>query len=754
MLKFWAKQIYRYRWWVILASVLSLAPAFWLTSRGGHLQSVIIPSNTKSAEALDLMKRELPPAHPSFGLILRSKNLKASAPEFKREVERALEPLRKDSQVASVTTAYEGSKLNRRYVSRDGRAVIAKVEIRSGGEDQNKLTMEIYPKLRGKVRSDRLQIAAFGVYPRNYDLTTLAERDASRGEMSVLPLVGIVLVLVFGSVVGAAVPLVIGFLAVTAGIAGALVLARFTPVLVYAKNVIVMVGLGVAIDYSLFILSRFRDELQEHSVPEALENAVSTTGRTVIFSGGTVATGFLGLLLLNVGHVSSIGLAGAIVVSIAVIYAMTFLPAVLAVLGPRVNIWRLPLGGGADPGKTSRFWRTLASTVMDHPWRVLVPAALFLIVLGIPFEHIKLGSTDVSGLPKSAESRKGWEELHTDFKEADSNPIIVVVKYPGGSPLGGGRIAGIYDLSRRLARLPGVNSVKSIVDLDPAIGRNAYLQLYSRPESELPGGVKLVLKKMVGENIVMLVAETSLHAGGEEALNLVRTIRTSPPPEGGEVLVTGETAFHLDFIEAIRARSPYVIGFMIVVTYIVLFLMLGSLLLPLKAVLMNMLSISASYGALVWIFQYGHLASWLHFTPGPIEAMNPIMMFCMVFGLSMDYEVLLLNRVREEYEKTCDNKASVARSLERTGRMVTGAAAIMALVLFAFAFADLTVIKEIGISMGLAIVIDATVVRCLLVPATMRLLGRWNWWAPQPISNVYEFCSSLRDDGGRRHRFT
>jgi RND superfamily putative drug exporter len=752
MLKTWGRAVYRFRWWIIVVSLLSLVPAGWMTSRGGHLQSVIIPSHTQSGKALELVEKQLPSsALPSFGLILRSETLKAKDRAFRLEVRRALAPLGNDPHVASVTTAYEGSDLNPRYVSRDGRAVMARVEIKGGGADQNTLATEIYPKLRAKIHSKSLQINAFGQYPRNYDLTRLAERDASRGEIRVLPLVGLVLVLVFGSVVGAVVPLAIGVLAVTAGMAGVLVLAHFIPVLVYAKNVIVMVGLGVAIDYSLFISSRFRTELELHPVPEALANAIATTGRAILFSGVTVAIGFLGLLWLPVGHVSSIGLAGTIVVTSAVIYALTFLPAVLAVLGPKINGWRLPFTRGSDPAQPTRFWRVLASSVMAHPWRVVVPAALFLIVLGIPFGNIRLGATDVSGLPQSAESRRGWDQLHREFKDADSNPVIVVVKYSGTRPLSPEHLKEIYGLSRWLARLDGVHSVESIVNLDPSINLDGYLQLYSEPVSGLPQGVQQVLKKMVGKDIVMLVAQTSLHAGGQKALDLVRRIYRSHPPVGGEVMVTGESGFHLDFIRAVRDRSPYVIGFMVIVTYLVLFVMLRSFLLPLKAVIMNILSISASFGALIWIFQYGYLASWLHFTPGPIEAMNPIMMFCLVFGLSMDYEVLLLSRIGEEYRKTCDNTHAVALGLEHTGRMITGAAAIMALVLFAFAFADLTVVKEIGVAMGLAIVIDATIVRCLLVPATMRLLGRWNWWAPHPIGEIHEFCSSLR---GRLHRFT
>ena len=748
MLRAWAQFVYRFRWWVLMVSFLSLAPAAWVTSHGGYLESVIIPSDTKSAQALDLIKSELPPMLSDFGLIFRSRTLSASDSAFRSEVQQALEPLREDPHVASVTTPYNGPEANSQDVSRDGRAIIAKVEIKDGSANQNELTMDVYPMLRAKVHSSTLEVTAFGTYPRNYDLTILAEKDARHGELRVLPVVGLVLLFVFGSVIGAAVPLVVGVLAVTAGMAGAFVLAHFTPVLVYAKNVIVMVGLGVAIDYSLFILSRFREELKRYSVPDALANALSTTGRAILFSGGTVAIGLFGLMLLHFGHVSSMGMAGAIVVACAVLYAMTLLPAILAVLGPKINAWRMPFTGDLEPGHDTKFWHSLAHMVMVHPWRVLLPSALFLIVLGLPFRHIQLGSTDVTGLPKTAESRRGWDQLSGEFQKFDANPVIVVVQFPDGFPLSAEHVNGIYDLSHWLAQLPGVNHVNSIVDLNPGTSLIQYLLLYSEPPSHLPQGVQSALKKMVGKDIVMLVVQTSLEAGGDQALNLVRTIRGSHPPLGGEVMATGETAFHVDFIDAIEEWSPFVIGFVVVVTYLMLLLMLRTLLLPLKAVLMNILSISASYGALVWIFQEGHLASWLHFTPGPIEAMNPIMMFCILFGLSMDYEVMLLSRVGEEYEKTCDNTQSVARSLERTGRMITGAAAIMSLVLFAFAFADLTVIKEIGIGMGIAIVIDATIVRSLLVPATMRLLGRWNWWAPPPWDSLYRSCA-LHDVGGR-----
>jgi RND superfamily putative drug exporter len=731
MLSSWGRWIYRFRWWVIIVSLVTLIPSAWLAMKGGHLESEIVPARSESARALELIKKQLSPSYPSFGLIFRSPTLSVYEPAFKAELERAVEPLRRDPRVKSVRTVYHGGKINARAVSKDGRSAIVKVEIRDYSAGETDLTMKIYPALRSEVHSNTLEVFAYGELVRSYDITVLAEQDARQAELRALPFIGLLLLFVFGSVLGAALPLVSGLLAVTSGIAGMLLLARITPVLGFARNVVVMVGLGVAIDYSLFILSRFRRQVRLGSVEEALAVTMATSGQAVLFSGIAVAVGLLSMFFLGLKNVGSMGLSGAIVVVSALAYSMTFLPALLAVLGPRVDFLKLPFLRGRQSGRSTWFWRRLASLVMAHPWKVLLSASICLILLGAPLLRIQLGAEAAAGLPKGAPSRLGIELLRSQFSKVDTNPVIVVIKYPKSySPLSVDHIDRIYDLSRWLAKLPGVNEVKSIVDLDPSISRKLYVQMYAPPSPPLPKGIQRVLKHMVGSDIVMLVAQTSLPEAGSRAFSLVQTIRGSHPPVGGELMVTGSSAFRLDFIDTIKKNSPLVIGFVVFATYFVLLLMLDSILLPLKAVLMNFLSLSASYGALVWIFQEGHLASFLHFTPGPIEAMTPILMFCVLFGLSMDYEVLLLNRVREEYMQVCDNSRAVALGLERTGRTITGAAAIMALVLFAFGLADLTAVKEMGIGMGIAVVVDATIVRCLLVPATMRLLGDWNWWAP------------------------
>lgn len=737
MLASWGRWVHRYRWWVLIVSLLTLAPAAYVTSKGGHLDSVFIPTDSESGQALDLTKKELPLNVQSFGLIFRNPDLHATAPVFRAEVERALTPLRTDPAVAEVRTAYDSDTINNRLISHDGRSTIARVYLKDLGVDDTTLANVVYPRLRGEVQSDTMKIVAFGTLPRNHDFTAIPEKDIRRSELIVMPLVGLLLVLVFGSVLAAALPLVVGLLAVTGGMAATLLLSHVTPVLVFAESIIIMVGLGVAIDYSLFIVSRFREEARQRSVPEALARALETTGRAIMFSGGTVAIGLLGMLFLGLGPMSSLGLAGMIVVVLAVVYAMTFLPAVLAVLGPRVDALPLPFMNPARLHYGTGFWHRLATMVMTHPWRVLLPAVIFLLLLGTPFRNIRLSPSDVTALPKTAESRIGDTMVHTEFQRIDTNPVVVVVHYSHGSPLTAERVGQVYDLSRWLARLPGVNHVDDMVDLDPGISRAEYQRILTLPESRLPQGLQTAIKRTVGPDIVMLVAQTSIEAGSDQALDLVRTVRAAHPFMDGTVMVTGESAFHLDFVDALERNSPTAIALVITVTYLVLFLLLGSLLLPLKAVLMNILSISASYGALVWIFQYGHLSQWLNFAPGDIEATTPIIMFCVLFGLSMDYEVLLLSRIREEYERTGDNTTAVATGLERTGRLITGAASIMAAVLFAFGFADMVVIKAIGIGMGIAVVVDATIVRALVVPATMRLLGHWNWWAPKPLVRLY-----------------
>jgi len=735
----WGRWVHGARWPVLVVSALSLVVSVGVIVAGGRLDPPDVPAETESGRARRLIERELPGQPPTFSLIFSSATLAARDPAFRAEVEQALAPLRRDSRVARVRTVYDAAgerpSAVTPLVSRDGRRTLVVVELLGQASgfaslEFSGLPPDLYPALRALVRAPALEVVAVGNIALNHDFTEVARQDLGRVELVILPVVALLLLLVFGGVVAAALPLVVGGLAMAGAMAGTLLLARLVSVSIYAPNIVSMIGLGVAIDYSLFVVSRFREEIREYSGPEALAHTVATAGRAILYSGLTVAIGLLGMIFLGLGNLGSMGWAGTIVVALAVVYGLTTLPALLAVLGPRVNSLRLPFlrpeRTGAGPG----LWHRLAALVMRHPWQVLVPVVGLLLLLGVPFLHLRVGSGDATSLPAEAESRRGDELLRREFPGGDANQIVVVLDAGDGSPLEPGRVAQTFALSRWLAGRPHVTRVDSFVDLDPSLDLPTYQQIAALPRAARPPELEAALRFTVGEHLAILSARTDLRAAGDEARALVREIRTAHPPYAGAVLVTGQTAFDLDFISLVLRHAPLAIGLVVVVTALVLFLLLDSLVLPLKAIVMNLLSITASYGALVLIFQDGYLSGWLGFTPGPIQTATPLIMFCLVFGLSMDYEVLMLSRMREEYARSGDNAQAVAAGLERTGRLITGAAAIMAAVFFGFGMARSVIVQAVGIGIGIAVVVDATIIRALLVPAAMRLMGRWNWWRP------------------------
>ena len=740
MLAAWGRVAHRYRWPVLLLSLLPLAPAAWLLRAESQLEPTVHPPAIEAVRAVELMDRELPGQPPTIGFIFSHPTLTTSDPAFREAVERALAPLRGDARVTRIRTAWDSSPPEAARISRDGRRTHAVVELQGRAPAFASMTFGALPPglfddIRGQVRSDALEVVAVGVAAMNHDFTRVAREDLKLSELVVLPLVLALLLLVFGSVVAAALPLLVGLLSVGIGLAGTVLLGTITPVSAYAANVVSMVGLGVAIDYSLFVVSRFREELPHHPPAEALARTLMTTGRAVVFSGLTVGIGLTSLLLMRTDTISSMGVAGMIVVVTAVLYTLTFLPALLAILGPRINALPVPFVHPERTASADGFWHRTAGFVMARPWPVVIPVVLVLLVLGLPLRNIRLGSDDASTLPIAAEARRGGDLLRREFPSADAGTIVIVLRYAEGSPLTAARVSRLYDLSRWVKSQPGVTRIDSIVDLAPGISREQYQQIAAVPVAFRPPGLDVAFAQLVGPHVTRLAVHTSLPPASDAARALVRTIRAQHPPVDAEVLLTGTTAFDLDFIKVVSDAAPAAIAFVVLATYLALFWLLRSALLPLKAVVMNLLSITASYGALVWIFQEGHLAGWLGFTPAPIEIPIPLIMFCILYGLSMDYEVLLLSRTHEEYLKSGDNARAVAESLAHTGRLITGAAAIMAGVFFGFGFvSSVTMIKAMGVGMGLAVIVDATIVRALLVPATMRLLGRWNWWAPAALA--------------------
>jgi putative drug exporter of the RND superfamily len=737
----WGRFVYRNRWPVLAVSILFLVASGFIASQGGKLESGGFIETAESGRASRLIEQELPIVGGStFTLIFSSDTLRWDDPAFRAAVEAALVPLRTDPRRDSINTPYDAGVLDpTRQISKDGRAIAVDVAVK----DTIDIARDYYPQLRAKVTSDKLKVQATGILAINNGFNAVLLADLQRAEIVALPLALLLLLLVFGAVVAALIPLGTGLLAVMSGIAGMFLLSHITGVSVYAQNVVTLIGLGVAIDYSLFVTSRFREELARgRSREDALAIAMSTSGRAVTFSGLTVAIGLSGMLFYVGTFLPSMGLAGAIVVASAVFYGLTFLPALLALLGPRIDRLRVPVFRPNESGRG--WWHTIATAVMRRPFLVLIPTVGFILLAGSPFLHLRLASSDVRTLPTHEESRAGYDRLIADFPGGGQNHMSVIAYYPSGSPLDRSRIPQLQELGARLAKVPGVQLVQGAFSPDPRLFGGAapdLVTLYSTPPEQLPAQVRPVVQTMlrqtVGAHIALFDVVAPYPFYSDEARQLVRDLRAVEPPPGGEKLVTGFTAIDLDTVNFIVERTPTAVAFVMIATMVVLFLLLGSVVLPLKAVVMNLLSISASFGALVWVFQDGHGAQLLGFEAASIDPSTPVIMFCIVFGLSMDYEVLLLARIQEEYLRTGDNTRSVAEGLERSGRLITGAAAIMVGVFGAFGLAEILLIKAIGLGMALAVAIDATLVRALVVPATMRLLGDLNWWAPGPLARVY-----------------
>ena len=741
MFSAWGHLVYRFRWAFLIVSAALMVLSVAVSASGGDLKSGGIIQTSESGRAAKLIQDELPRSTgTSFTVVFGSRTLRATDPAYKAAVTQALASVRTDPRVQEVLTAYDPGPQAASLVSKDQHDLLAIVSVK----DDSITAGKYYPELRAKISSDVLTVQATGYLAINHDFNTILESDLQRAEYVSLPLALILLLLVFGTVLAAMLPLGVGMLAVVGGIAATFALSHATDVSQYALNIVTLIGLGVAIDYSLFIVNRFREELARgRTVDDAIARSMATAGRAITFSGITVAIGLAGMFFYQGTFLASMGYAGALVVAIAIFYGLTFLPAVLSLLGPRVNslrlseLWRRirrrPVSTAQrGPG----LWHRLALAVMARPLVVLIPVLVFILLAGSPFLRLRLANGDVDMLPPTAESRVALHTITDGFPNQDQNSYQIVVHFTNGSsPLSAENVNALYDLSRRIAAIPGVLHVASIVDL-PNVPKAQYPAMYANPAA-LPPDLQAGIKQSIGTDIAVLTAYNADPIGSDTSRGLLKSLRAVAPPPGAELLVTGFTAYDVDAIDFILGKTPLAVGFVVVATYLVLFLLLGSVILPLKAVLMNFLSISASFGALVWIFQDGHLASQLNFTPSSIDPTLPVIMFCIVFGLSMDYEVLLLSRMQEEYNRTRDNRHAVAEGLEKIGRLITGAAAIMVGVFLAFALADVVIIKAIGLGMAIAVAIDATLVRALVVPATMRLLGDLNWWAPRPLARLY-----------------
>jgi uncharacterized membrane protein YdfJ with MMPL/SSD domain len=704
MLGSWGRVVAARRRLIVAAALLvAVIGAVWGTGVFSRLVTGGFEDpGSESAQAGAQITRTLGSQSPDVLALYSSRAATVDAPAFRGAVEAEAQRLRAMPAVASVASAYDGAP---GLVSRDRHATYLVIRLRALDDSGKRAD---YDAIEPRLRVPGLTTQIGGAVAVSTRIDALTKSDVTRGEMIALPLVLLLLIFIFGGVVAASMPLLIGILAILGALTVTRAISLETDVSTFAVNAITLLGLGMAIDYSLLMINRFREELRSgRPTGQAVARTVASAGRTVLVSGLLVMLSLASLLIFPEVFLRSMALGGMAAVGVAMISALTVLPAALAMLGHRVNALRVPglrrrqsrdatartTAGTAETGA----WARLARSVMRRPARYVAAVLLVLAVLALPLLHLSFGSVDERVLPPGDPARVVAERVTTQFGGAAPSPVLVLLS--GATPAQAGEVR------QRIGQLPDVTGARI---------------------SAHRGSATLISASYTGG------------FAGAHAMDAVREIRPLTPPPGTRLLVGGDSAVTQDEMTSLGDRLPWMLAIVALVTFGVLLLAFGSVLLPIKAVLTNIASISATFGALVWIFQEGHLAGLLGFTAtGQLEPTVLILVLAVLFGLATDYEVFLLSRVREQWDATGDNTTAVATGLQRTGRIITAAAALLIVVTAGFATGQIVVTKLIGVGMAFGILLDATLIRALLVPATMRLLGRWNWWAPGPLGRLH-----------------
>jgi uncharacterized membrane protein YdfJ with MMPL/SSD domain len=708
MFEAWGRVVYRRRRLVLVIAGLGVIfAAVWGTGVFGALKTAggFSDPGSQSQRAADLAARAFGRDTADMVVLYRSPVLTVHDAAYRTALTQTLAALPRDRVESAATYWSTGSA---QFASKDGHQTYAVLRL-AGADDAARI--KSFDAVKNKLSAPGLTEQAGGQIPTEQAINKQVTADIGRAETISMPVLLILLLVIFGSLAAASLPLAIGGIGILGSFTALRLLTLGTDVSIYSINITTILGLGLGIDYGLFMVARFREELRRQpTVDAALARTVATAGRTVAVSGITVAVALASLMLFPETFLRSMGYGGVATVLVDMLAALTVMPALLAVLGHRVNALRIrrsvrtPRGDETGADEAGGAWYRIAHSVMRRPVAYVVVIVIALLALGSPFRHIAWGGTDARALPASAAPHVVQDALSRDFPANSTSPVEAIAEFgaPASGPAQQAALAGYVG---RLAHVPGVTSAQ----VTGVRGNVARVDLRYAPDS-----------------------------GSVAARAIVTQVRSVPGPAGAQVLVGGATAQLVDELGSLGQTLPWMALVVCLATFVLLFLAFGSVVLPVKAIVMNALSLSATFGVIVWIFQEGHLSGLLRFTAtGTIDPTMPILMLAIIFGLSMDYEVFLLSRIRERYDLTGDNTASVAGGLQRTGGIITSLALLLVIVVGAFSASGITFIKLMGVGMIVALVIDATVVRVLLVPATMRLLGGANWWLPRPLRRVY-----------------
>ncbi|MDD9265950.1 MMPL family transporter [Paenibacillus sp. GCM10023248] len=716
----WGYAMHRYRWLVVTIGVLLLLSfALFAQKTPGILKdNGFTPKGSESDRGLLQLRDELGVPLTTLNLVYTGdEGLDLTGPAQMSAIMDSLTELKQLPYVTSVNFMTAPRS--------EGQTNVQAVTIALDLDTDPAL--EKFPELQSLVQAPPgMKVYVTGGPAILHDMQVASKHDIAKSEAIGLPIALIVLLIVFGTLVAAVLPMIVGLMSVTLTLGITYFIAQHQSLSNFLPNMVTMLGLAVGIDYALFLVSRFREELKvQPGVAEAVAMTCQTAGQSIFFSGIAVLIGLLGMLFVDLTFFRSLCLGGIIVVSISVVVANTMLLSLLGLLGERINSLQVLPKRFRKQGN-SRFWGKVAYAVMKRPVVLVVLVGGALIYAMLPIGQMKLSVPNAEVLPPHYESRYGSDLLKKAYDPRMTGPIQIVLHTDEEV----WEEAAIRQIRAYGEQVKGVSGVQDIQSYLTSFGAHTDVELAAMLKAP---GIKEKIEggKLAKGHTALLVVIPEKDPDDPVTDGLVRELRRLDPG-GLEATVTGGPAYRLDIIDRIQNEIPWVLSFVMGITYIVLLLAFRSVLLPLKAVLMNMLSLGASLGCVVMVFQHGYMADLLHITSiGYVSATLPVIIFCVVFGISMDYEVFLISRIMEEYEASGDNDQSTAEGLAKTGSLITSAAFILVVVVGSFIFTDIEIMKALGLGLGLAVLIDATIVRVMLVPALMKLLGNANWWAPK-----------------------
>lgn len=622
---------------------------------------------------------------------------------------------------------------NKQQISQDKHSAYVVVVFKTN-KPLNDKSLALFKSLLNKPSNMTMQLGGEPIFVESVNKQT--QIDLYRADIIAAPLTIITLMIVFGSLTAALLPIILGGGCALIILTLLYFLGQVVTLSIFTLNIALLLGLCLSLDYSLFIITRFRDELENgHNITEALAITEATAGKAVLFSGLAVFASLSALLLFPVNILFSVAIGGLAAVVIAVLNAILLLPAILALLKNNINF--LPIKLFKSRKYEGNFWRSLAKKIVRYPFPFFLTVVIFLMALGYPLFNVKLGVSDFHIFPSHSQARHFFDSYSKNFDEENLSPIFLLVQTKDGNILDRKNLKNVAEITHYLRHNPRVNRVESIVTLEPALTIKQYYALYHLPANRVDKKIKQLLSTSTGKNFTLITIISKYPAESAETAQLIEELRHIHVPKALSLHLTGLPVNNDELTASIIHILPYAFLWIVGFTYIILLLLLRSLFLPFKAILMNILSLSACYGALVLVFQEGHLHQLLQFEPqGMLDVSLLVIIFCALFGFSMDYEVFLLSRIKDAYELSANNKKSIIYGIEKSSRIITSAAIIVIFICGAFLVAEVVMVKAFGLGIAVAIFVDAFLIRTLLVPSTMTLLKSWNWYLPKCLDKI------------------